>query len=252
MKINNMTLRVLSAVALIPLVVGVYSLGGFYWWGFLGLLTAGMAYEWFTITQNTRPLLWAAFMGVLLVLFLMGKNLLWLGVFAALHAALTQRGKKAAALLAGPGIMLPVGCLALIADYTGLALFWLVLTVWATDGFAMLAGRAIGGPKLAPAISPQKTWAGLMGGIGGSALVTWTFFALLPGLPGALWAYAILFPVLAQGGDLLESRLKRAFGVKDSGRIIPGHGGILDRADSFLLTAPALWLLLSAGALSFS
>ena len=249
---SNMTHRILSALIIAPLVVGIYKLGGMYWSGFLGLLAGIMAYEWLTITRNTRPYLWAAFLALVLFLLLNTGKHIWLGAYAALPVLLSQKKNKKAAFLAGPGVLLPVGCLALVADFAGIALFWLVLTVWATDGFAMLVGKPVGGPRLAASVSPQKTWAGLFGGIGGSLLVTWAFLCALPGLPDILWFYAVIFPLLAQAGDLLESRLKRAFRVKDSGRIIPGHGGVLDRMDSFILTAPFLWVLLSAGVLSFS
>ena len=111
--------------------------------------------------------------------------------------------------------------------------FWLMLVTWATDIFAYFAGRGIGGPKLAPKISPNKTWAGLVGGMAGAALVG----------AGAAWLLGIGEPffwlgapmgLLAQLGDLYESRVKRRLGVKDSGDLLPGHGGVLDRLDGLL------------------
>jgi phosphatidate cytidylyltransferase len=124
--------------------------------------------------------------------------------------------------------------------------FWVLLVVWATDILAYFAGRAIGGPKLAPRISPNKTWAGLAGGLAGAALAGWLaaeFFQLGPpfdylGAPMGL---------LAQLGDLFESRVKRRAGVKDSGSILPGHGGVLDRLDGLLPVALAATLLMMAG-----
>lgn len=107
-------------------------------------------------------------------------------------------------------------------------------TVWATDIFAYFAGRAIGGPKLAPAISPNKTWAGLAGGVAAAAL----FGALLAHPAGwnplAVGPAAAALAALAQAGDLFESHLKRRAGVKDSGTLIPGHGGVLDRVDGLI------------------
>jgi phosphatidate cytidylyltransferase len=121
--------------------------------------------------------------------------------------------------------------------------FWLMLVTWATDIFAYFAGRAIGGPKLAPRISPNKTWAGLLGGMAGAGLVG-AAAAYAFGLDGPfLWTGAAM-GLLAQLGDLYESRLKRRFGVKDSGHLIPGHGGILDRVDGLLPVALATFLLL--------
>jgi phosphatidate cytidylyltransferase len=123
--------------------------------------------------------------------------------------------------------------------------FWLMLVTWATDIFAYFAGRSIGGPKLAPRISPNKTWAGLIGGMAGAgviaALAAW---ALDIGEP-FLWLGAPM-GLLAQLGDLYESRVKRRLGVKDSGSILPGHGGVLDRADGLLPVAVVTLIVLVA------
>ncbi len=114
--------------------------------------------------------------------------------------------------------------------------FWLMLVTWATDIFAYFAGRSIGGPKLAPRISPNKTWAGLVGGMAGAAVVgalaAW-LFGISAELPGFLWLGGAM-GLLAQLGDLYESRVKRRLGVKDSGTLLPGHGGVLDRLDGLL------------------
>ena len=116
---------------------------------------------------------------------------------------------------------------------------WLFFVVWATDTFAYFAGRAIGGPRLAPGISPSKTWAGLGGGMLGAAAVGGTFAAAVGGAGPAAAALAALLAVVAQAGDLFESWLKRRVDVKDSGTLIPGHGGFLDRVDGLLFAAPA-------------
>ena len=123
--------------------------------------------------------------------------------------------------------------------------FWLMLVTWATDIFAYFAGRSIGGPKLAPKISPNKTWAGLIGGLAGAAAIGF----------GAAWLLGIGEPflwlggamgLLAQLGDLYESRVKRRLGVKDSGTLLPGHGGVLDRLDGLLPVILATLLVLIA------
>lgn len=126
------------------------------------------------------------------------------------------------------------------------AVMWLLGAVWATDVGAYVAGRTMGGPKLAPRISPNKTWAGLGGGIVCAALwsilfAEWRHDA--PALPAAA-LLAAAAAVIAQLGDLGISVVKRRFGVKDTGTLIPGHGGVLDRIDGLLTTAPALALLL--------
>jgi phosphatidate cytidylyltransferase len=122
------------------------------------------------------------------------------------------------------------------------------------DSGAYFAGRAIGGPKIAPSISPSKTWAGLGGGIVGAALVMGVAHWCAPANSGgagvpALWALLLAIPVavLAQAGDFLESWLKRRAGVKDSGAIIPGHGGLLDRVDGLMPVAILAGFMSGAG-----
>ncbi len=116
---------------------------------------------------------------------------------------------------------------------------WTMAIVWATDTFAYFAGRALGGPKLWPSVSPNKTWAGLGGGVAAAAAASaalgagfgWTLALPVLGLLGAALAVA------AQGGDLFESHLKRRAGVKDSGTLLPGHGGVMDRVDGLVPVA---------------
>lgn len=132
-------------------------------------------------------------------------------------------------------------CLCLIAlrqgDFGREIVLWLFIIVWASDTGAYAFGRLIGGPRLAPALSPKKTWAGLIGGITCAALT---------GATAAMWYSLEIINVavlgaflgaVAQGGDLLESWAKRCFGVKDSGSIIPGHGGLFDRVDGLMAAA---------------
>jgi phosphatidate cytidylyltransferase len=123
---------------------------------------------------------------------------------------------------------------------------FLFLVVCASDIGAYLAGRRLGGPKLAPAISPNKTWAGAAGGLASAMLVGWAAAAAMePGRPatGRVLLVALLLGAISQAGDLFESWLKRRFRVKDSSALIPGHGGLLDRLDGVLSAAPAAALL---------
>lgn len=123
---------------------------------------------------------------------------------------------------------------------------WLVAIVVATDTCAYLVGRTFGGPKLAPSISPGKTWSGLLGGVAGAVLVGVLFSAWMPGwsgLPLALLAAGLA--LTAQSGDLFESWLKRRAGRKDSGMLIPGHGGLLDRLDGYMTATPVFALLMA-------
>jgi len=137
-------------------------------------------------------------------------------------------------------------------------LVFLLCVVWAGDSVALYVGRAWGRHKLAPSISPNKTWEGAVGSMAGSLLVTvglleladqmarWNSVALsYSDEPWGFWlGMAVLVNVAGQVGDLAESALKRSAGVKDSGSLLPGHGGILDRIDALLLAAPALWYAL--------
>lgn len=115
-------------------------------------------------------------------------------------------------------------------------LLWVFIVTWTTDIGAYIAGRAIGGPKLAPAISPNKTIAGLVGGTLSAAVAGYAWVELTR-LSGALFWLAPLFALAAQAGDLFESGLKRKAGVKDSGSWLPGHGGALDRLDGLVVVA---------------
>jgi phosphatidate cytidylyltransferase len=122
---------------------------------------------------------------------------------------------------------------------------FLILLIWASDIGAYLVGRLIGGPLLAPRISPGKTWSGAAGGIVSALAVGWGAACLLPAGSGPVRvaAVAVVLCVIGQLGDLAESRAKRHFGVKDSGMLLPGHGGLLDRMDALIAAAPFAALL---------
>jgi phosphatidate cytidylyltransferase len=179
-----------------------------------------------------------------------GPGFLALGlVFGAAFfvAAATRKGQLAAGVLyAG----LPALALVALREHPShgmLYTFWAMALVWACDTGAYFAGRAIGGPKLAPLISPNKTWAGFFGGVATAG----AFAALLVigfGLPVILALATPFLAMLAQVGDLFESHLKRCAGVKDSGNLLPGHGGILDRLDGLVAVAPFAALLVLVAA----
>ena len=124
------------------------------------------------------------------------------------------------------------------------AVLLLLLMVSATDIFAYFAGRLVGGPRLWPAVSPNKTWAGLVGGVGASMLVGALAAFLVPsGSPVTLAVTGLVIGLVAQAGDLAESALKRSFGVKDASGLIPGHGGFMDRMDGTAAAAVAAAIL---------
>lgn len=261
---SNLVTRIVSALVLAPVVLAVLWLGGMVLLFFIAGVCALAAAEWAAMvavgaTPGAKPragVLAAvgAMLGISLSLAQPGEwALVVLLTGALLTGALlaTVVGPQRRGLAAlGMGYVM-IGCAALAwlatAHETSLIVY-VVLVVWATDIGAYAAGRAIGGPKLAPRISPKKTWAGLFGGMAAAAVVgaamAWWLAAPHPFGAAAL---AAVLAVVAQAGDLLESFVKRRVGVKDSSRLIPGHGGLLDRIDGLLAAAPALALAVWSG-----
>jgi phosphatidate cytidylyltransferase len=172
-----------------------------------------------------------------------------LGVFAVLaiiSIALKGRDLSIWKMLSLPYVALPTLALVVLrndAQWGFQAIIWCAVIVWSADILAYFAGRTIGGPKLAPKLSPKKTWAGLGGAIAGAGLASAIFAGVLH---LSVWPLVILAAVLAvveQGGDILESALKRAYNVKDSGDLIPGHGGVLDRVDGLMAVVLAAFIV---------
>lgn len=253
--------RALSAALLVPAAILCIWLGAEAWAALMAAAVALLGWEWVRLCGfSTRRLPGLAVPVAVLVagvLAVDGAMLAALGVLAAAFAALwgvsAPRFRRAL-----PGFWLGFGVL-----YIGLAgislihlrgdaaaglgnVLFLFLVVWSSDIGAYLAGRRFGGPKLAPAISPNKTWSGAAGGLVSAMAVGWLAAyvmesALLP--PLRVLLVAAILGVLAQVGDLFESWLKRRFHVKDTSSLIPGHGGLLDRLDGVLSAAPAAALL---------
>lgn len=120
--------------------------------------------------------------------------------------------------------------------------FLLFVLIWSSDSFAYFTGRLFGKHKMAPKISPKKTWEGFAGGVFFTIILGYFIEQKFPDLRGNWVIVGLLVSIFAPIGDLVESQLKRTFGVKDSGNIIPGHGGVLDRLDSFIIAAPVVYL----------
>ena len=143
-------------------------------------------------------------------------------------------------------ILIPIFCVVKLRFISSDILLWMFAVIWATDIFAFFAGKTLGGAKLAPNISPNKTWSGLVGGVLASMIIGFlSAFMFKGGIFFFIFMSAFL-ALIEQGSDLLESKFKRIFGVKDSGNIIPGHGGILDRLDGMMITAPAVLFIVTA------
>ncbi|MDY0883034.1 phosphatidate cytidylyltransferase [Dongia soli] len=258
--------RVASSAVLLPVALLALWLGGLAWAILIAIFGGIMAWEWSAICAERRPVQVAYPVGRLSVVNLAMVAVvilslavavfsppltlpLWLvplaGALAILVLAWPQRGVGALWLLLGILYVVPAA-LAMIKirswSSDGFATeIWIVALVVVADTGAYFAGRSIGGPKLAPRISPSKTWAGLAGAILSAALVG-AIAATLAGRP-TIWPMVLasgLLAVVEQSGDLFESFFKRHFGVKDSGRIIPGHGGVLDRVDGLMAVVLAV------------
>lgn len=257
--------RVVSAAVLAAAALGALAVGGWAFGALVVLALAALASEWTALGERlwcrrTAVVAGTAAFGVPVLAVVAalagfaGHGLVLLAAGAAL-AALTATVLGASAPWAALGVAyLGLPALALVwlraEPPSGLALvLWLFAVVWATDIVAYAVGRGVGGPRLAPRISPGKTWSGLGGGVVAAALVGAIGAALIPGAsPGVARALVVAgllgagLAVVSQLGDLWESFLKRRAGIKDTGGLIPGHGGAFDRLDSLLAAAPA-WAL---------
>lgn len=250
-KSSDLRTRVVSAVILAPLVLALVWFGGWPFDLLIGAATVAMAVELAPLLPGDarRERVMLAIFGLAavgLATLSMPLTALLAGV-AGLALSLAIRLWRSeplwGALLGYPYLVLPTVALVWLRADPALgrqAIFWLLGTVWAIDTFAYFAGRSIGGPKIWPRLSPKKTWAGLCGGMAGSAIVgIVTALSLGLGSPAALALIGIVAAVIEQAGDFGESALKRRAGVKDSGKLIPGHGGILDRVDGLVAVAVA-------------
>jgi len=259
---RDLGIRMLSAAILTPISLLAIFYGALPWSIWLGLLVLGMGAEWAGLC-GIRLRSWPGLLvpGCLAIAGVLiesagvpapgaAEAALWLGGLGFLVAsAFIVARSRAGGTMLGVGIVYIgpawLALLMLRAQPGGLRnLLFLAALVWAGDIGAYLMGRLVGGPRLAPSISPGKTWAGALGGTAAAVLAGAAAGWEQPVHAGCL---ALGLSVVAQVGDLFESAMKRHFGAKDSGWIIPGHGGLLDRLDGVLAAAPVamLWSLLA-------
>lgn len=240
---RNLLMRIAAALVLAPLAIGAAYAGGWYWIALVTVGAIGLFAEWLVVTHTTRnvPVTIAGVVALVLTApFLAIANVnaalvvLALGLIAVGFRTTQPRLWAMAGFLYAAAAQV-ASVLVRLDHAKGLsALILVLLVVWATDIGGYFAGRAIGGPKLWPRVSPKKTWAGAIGGFVASLLVAIGFAASDLGKTLPLVILAAMLSVAAQFGDLFESAIKRRFGVKDSGHIIPGHGGVMDRLDGFV------------------
>jgi phosphatidate cytidylyltransferase len=245
---RNLVLRVLSAVVLAPLALYAAYLGGWLFAVFWGVAAIIVLWEWITVVAGPgHRLMFSSCASAIAVAALVDWRgrpiaailLIGLGALAASIFAPRERRLWITAGIGYAGAMLLAPMLLRDDDAYGFfALVLLFAVVWSTDILGFFAGRALGGPKLLPAISPKKTWSGAIAGILGATVISVAiadYFGASNKI--AIAAIAMVLSIVAQLGDLLESWVKRRFGVKDSGSIIPGHGGVMDRLDGFWAAA---------------
>ena len=207
---HNLALRIASALVLAPLAIAVAWLGDWPFVVFWGAAGMAVLWEWIALVIGSRSS--------------PRERRFWI---------------TAGIGYAGCMLLAPI-LLRADATYGLSAMLLLFAIVWSTDIFAYFAGRAIGGPKLAPRISPKKTWSGAIAGTVGAILVAVAVAALLGTVDkGTVAVVALLLSIMAQLGDLFESWIKRRFGTKDASHLIPGHGGVMDRLDGFWAAAVA-------------
>ncbi|NPV22414.1 phosphatidate cytidylyltransferase [Bradyrhizobium sp. 81013] len=236
-------MRVAAALVLVPLALGAAYTGGMFWTALVTVVAVGLYLEWLmvvgearTASVGTAGALAVAVAGICCAFGLIDVAMvvLALGLVAVTALAAGRRAWVAAGFVYACAAELASVLVRFDTTEGWRALVLVFLVVWASDIGGYVAGRSIGGPKLAPRVSPNKTWAGAIGGFAASlaAAAGWS----LAGAGGlvALLAMAAVLSVVSQLGDLGESAVKRRFGVKDSSHIIPGHGGLLDRLDGYV------------------
>jgi phosphatidate cytidylyltransferase len=261
--VSNLASRLLVGAVGLPLVLGMVWLGG--WWLFFLVTAVGLLalHEYYVMIRPLRPIVIAGYLGLLLTLVAeQVGGFAWVagGLFTTFALAFVLKGMadtRQSATVAVGGTMLGVGWIGLglvyvlalrdLPEHGILATYAVLLAVWGGDTLAFFVGRLVGRHKLAPKISPGKTWEGFVAGTAATVFVT--FVALYDDRHdflsiGQAILLGLAIAAAAPLGDLFESLLKRDMGVKDSGRLLAGHGGVLDRIDAQLFSAIAAYYVI--------
>ena len=242
---NDLLVRTASAAVLLAVALGAAYFGGIAAGIVAAIFALVIHFEWASITgaavARTAPFAGAVAVAIVVA----GAGMVLVAIIIAILAAIAAAAFSREPWLPGGVVYAAAFGISLLAirvssEFGFGALVFVLAVVWATDSGAFFAGRSIGGPKLSPRISPKKTWAGAVGGLV-AAIVVGLVAARVAGVPatGELVFVAVVLSVFCQAGDLFESFVKRRFGAKDSGSIIPGHGGIMDRVDGLIFSAAA-------------
>jgi phosphatidate cytidylyltransferase len=259
---RNFARRAASAAVLAPIAVTTAYIGGWLFLIVCAIAAGAILWEWTSLVVRSVDLriLVPGLTALLVAMVLAGESQFGAAVGMIAIGATLAGGAMAAwprrypasnpavwgacgVVYAGVALLSPA-VLRSDPELGLIALFFLFATVWATDVFAYLVGRTVGGPLLWARLSPNKTWAGAIGGLaGGVAAGTLVAYASAESIPAVAGVLALVLSIVAQGGDFLESAVKRRFGAKDASRLIPGHGGVMDRLDGFLVAALAAVLI---------
>jgi phosphatidate cytidylyltransferase len=245
--------RILVSLFLVPLTVFALVAGGVWFGSLVGLVFGGVYREWDTMTNGAKPGLvgngLAILLGASAFVYPLGDitaSLLVLGVAIVIVAVFGDKSRiwRLVGVCFFGAVIIAILSMRGAGTTGVFAGVFLACTVWMTDTGAFFAGRVFGGAKLSPDISPSKTWSGAMGGLlTGTlcALIVWLFSTSSPWWIGVL--LGVVLSVAGQLGDLAESAAKRRFSIKDSGDILPGHGGLMDRLDSLSFAALTLFFV---------
>jgi phosphatidate cytidylyltransferase len=250
---RNLWLRVASAAILAPLAIAAAWFGDWPFTIFWGLAAIAVWWEWIGLLEPSgRNVLLATGVCALILQGILLESgspsialmIVALGVLAGIVTAGRRAPAVAGGLVYASALLMATTIVRSDANYGFAAIALLYAVVWGTDIGGFFAGRVFGGPKLAPAISPKKTWSGAIGGtiVGFAAAIGIASMFSLPN-PVMIGMVALVLSIASQCGDLFESWLKRHFDVKDSSGLIPGHGGVMDRLDGFIFAVAVAALI---------
>lgn len=255
-KKSNLFIRIISALIMLPIAIYIILAGGLAFVILLNVITVLILFEWNGICEkkpfsilfvaqaiSAMAMIWAIYVNSPYVIILSFESLAVIIV-----ASIFSKAKKSWALLGYLYALIPtISFIMIMKGSGGSVILWMMIVIWSMDTGAYFVGKNIGGPKMSPKISPNKTWSGLIGGTITAMILGWLYvnygrIEMVSLFENAtiLLLLSGLLALLSQMGDLAESAVKRKFGVKDSGAIIPGHGGIMDRIDGVLFVAPAV------------
>jgi len=260
----ELKLRIISAIILGALVIWVTWIGGYtfeLFWAVVGLL---VFYEFTRITStNISTLMRLVGMIMLLIVFAawfsIDRATAYMMAAVSISTIATWEAVAKRSFWVSLAIAYAILPFFAMSEIRGISVIGLIAvailfaSVWGADIFAYVFGRLIGGPKLAPKISPKKTWAGFLGSLFGALLLSFfVVYATGKEANSGFWFCIIIVAIISQAGDLVISVIKRKFDVKDTGKIIPGHGGVLDRIDGLIPAGVVLWIILKLKAVKLN